>query len=199
MAMDPEKIFNGIENINIGNSPIPKLLIRIQPGNASATIDQIKLTWDKLTGGEEFAFSFVDQTLEAQYRNDQNLGRIISITTVLAMVIGSLGLYGLASLAMQNRIKEISIRKVLGATERSLLVLLARDYVVLIGIALLISVPITWYFMTTWMSAFEYKAGISIETFLMAGGLSLAVALLTISYEAIKAAWSQPARMLKYE
>lgn len=199
MAMDPEVILNGIENINVSNSPIPKLLIRLRPGNASGTLDQIRQTWDKLTGGEEFAFSFVDQTLAAQYRNDQNLGKIVSIATVLAIVIGSLGLYGLASLAMQNRIKEISIRKVLGATERSLLLLLSRDYVMLIGIALIVSVPITWYFMTTWMSTFEYKVSIGAGTFLMAGGVSLVIALLTISYEAIKAAWSQPAETLKYE
>lgn len=199
MAMDPEKILNGIENINVSNSPMPKLLIRLRPGNASATLDQIKQTWDKLTGGEEFAFSFVDQTLAAQYRNDQNLGKIVSVATLLAMIIGSLGLYGLASLAMQNRVKEISIRKVLGATERSLLLLLSRDYVMLIGIALIISVPITWYFMTNWMSTFEYKVGIGADTFLIAGGLSLLIALLTISYEAIKAAWSQPAKTLKYE
>lgn len=79
----------------------------------SATIDQIKIIWDELTGGEEFAFTFVDQALAAQYRNDQNLGKIVSIATLLAMIIGSLGLYALPSLAMQNRTKEISIRKVM--------------------------------------------------------------------------------------
>jgi len=77
--------------------------------------------------------------------------------------------------------------------------LLSRDYVMLIVIALVISVPITWYFMTTWMSTFEYKVGIGAGTFLLAGGVSLLIALLTISYEAIKAAWSQPAETLKYE
>jgi putative ABC transport system permease protein len=199
MAMDPEKILNGIENINVSNSPIPKLLIRLRPGNASETLDQIKQTWDKLTGGEEFGFSFVDQTLAMQYRNDQNLGKIVGIATLLAILIGSLGLYGLASLAMQNRIKEISIRKVLGATERSLLILLSRDYVMLILISLVLSVPITWYFMKNWLSTFEYKVDMGPETFLFAGGVSLVIALLTISYEAIKAAWSQPAETLKYE
>jgi putative ABC transport system permease protein len=199
IAMDPTMILDGIENINISNTPIPKLLIRLRPGNASAPLDQIKQTWDKLTGGEEFGFTFVDQTLAMQYRNDQNLGKIVGVATMLAILIGSLGLYGLASLAMQNRIKEISIRKVLGATERSLLILLSRDYVILIFISLVLSVPITWYFMKNWLSTFEYKVDIGPETFLMAGGLSLLIALLTISYEAIKAAWSQPAETLKYE
>ena len=199
MAMDPMILFAGVENTNTDNSPIPKLLIRLAPGNASATIDQIKAVWDKLTAGEEFVFSFVDQTLKAQYRNDQNLGNIVSIATLLAIVIGSLGLYGLASLAMQSRTKEISIRKVLGATEQSLLVLLSRDYIYLIVVSLILSVPVTWYIMSKWLTTFQYKVDIGPGIFLIAGGISLAIALLTISYQAIKTAWSQPAETLKYE
>jgi putative ABC transport system permease protein len=199
LAMDPMIVFSGIENINVGNSPIPKLVIRLKPGNAATTIEQIKGIWDKLTGGEEFSFSFVDQALAAQYRNDQNLGKIVSIATLLAILIGSLGLYGLASLAMQNRTKEISIRKVLGATEQSLLILLSKDYVYLIVISLLLSVPITWYLMTNWLSTFEYRIHMGVDVFLIAGGISLLIALLTISYQAIKTAWSQPAQTLKYE
>jgi putative ABC transport system permease protein len=199
LAMDPMITFSGSENVNTTNSPIPKLLIRLHPGNASETIDQIKAVWDKITGGEEFAFSFVDQAIDAQYRNDQNLGKIVSIATMLAIVIGSLGLYGLASLAMQNRTKEISIRKVLGATERSLLILLSKDYVFLIFVSLVISVPLTWYFINDWLASFEYRIKIGIDVFLVAGGISLCIAMLTISYQAIKTAWSQPADTLKYE
>jgi putative ABC transport system permease protein len=199
MAMDPLVVFSGIENINTDNSLIPKLIIRLRAGNAAAAIDQIKGVWDKLTGGEEFGFTFVDQALAAQYRNDQNLGKIVSIATLLAILIGSLGLYGLASLAMQNRIKEISIRKVLGATERSLLMLLSKDYVYLIFISLLLSVPVTWYLVSSWLSTFEYRIAIGPEAFLIAGGISLLIALVTISYQAIKTAWSQPAETLKCE
>lgn len=199
MVMEPEIILSGTENINIDNSPIPKLLIRLRPGNMSVAIDQVKQVWTKLTGGEEFAFTFVDQTLAAQYRGDQNLSKIISIATLLAMVIGSLGLYGLASLSMQNKTKEISIRKVLGATERSLLVLLSKEYVYLIGISLFLSVPITWYLMAQWLESFEYRVAIGWQVFAMAGGISLLIALFTISYQTIKTASAQPAETLKYE
>jgi putative ABC transport system permease protein len=199
IVQDPAIILPGIENININNTPVPKLHVRLSPGNMSGTIDEIKTVWDKLTGGEEFAFNFVDQALAAQYRNDQNLGKIVSVATALAMLIGSLGLYGLASLAMQNRVKEISIRKVMGATEQSLLVLLSKDYIFLIGISLFISVPITWYMMSNWLSSFEYKVGIGWEVFALSGGISLLIALITISYQAIKTAWSQPAETLTYE
>jgi len=199
MVMDPAIVLSGSENINFENSPIPKLLVRLSPGNMSATIDKIKVVWEKLTGGEEFVFNFVDERLAAQYRNDQNLGKIISIATLLAIVIGSLGLYGLASLAMQNRTKEISIRKVLGATEQSLLVLLSKEYILLVGISLILSVPVTWYLMNQWLQSFEYKVEIGFESFLVAGGISLLVALFTISYQTIKTASAQPAETLKYE
>lgn len=199
MAMDPATVLSGTENINIGNSPIPKLFIRLKPGNASETLATIEGVWDKLTGGEEFAFQFVNETLNAQYRSDQNLGKIVSLTTILAILIGSLGLYGLASLAMQNRTKEISIRKVLGASERSLLVLLSRDYILLILVSLVMSIPITWLLMKDWLSTFEYRINIGVGVFIISGGISLTIALVTISYEAIKTAWSQPAKTLKYE
>lgn len=199
MVMDPTITLSGSENINFDNSPIPKLVVRLTPGNMSATIDQIKGVWEKITGGEEFVFNFVDERLAAQYRNDQNLGKIISIATMLAIVIGSLGLYGLASLAMQNRTKEISIRKVLGATEQSLLVLLSKEYILLVGISLILSVPVTWYLMSQWLQSFEYRVEIGFESFLVAGSISLLIALLTISYQTIKTASAQPAETLKYE
>lgn len=199
MVQDPTIILSGTENINMDNNPVPKLMIRLKPDNMAATLDQVKESWDRLTGGEEFAFTFVDQAMDNQYRSDQNLGKIVSIATLLAMIIGSLGLYALASLAMQNRTKEISIRKVMGATEQSLLVLLSKDYVYLIAGSLFLSVPITWYLMNNWLQSFEYRVGVSWQVFALAGGLSLSVALLTISYQAIKTAWTRPAETLKYE
>jgi putative ABC transport system permease protein len=199
LVMDPTIALSGSENININNSPFPKLLVRLRPGNMEAAIDQVRTVWNTVSPGEEFTLSFVDQALEAQYRNDQNLGKIVSLATLLAIIIGSLGLYALASLAMQNKIKEISIRKVFGASERSLLALLSAEYIYLIGISLLISVPATVYFMTQWLKSFEFRISIGWEIFAMSGGISLLVALLAISYQAIRTAWSQPAKTLKYE
>jgi putative ABC transport system permease protein len=199
LVSDPVIVLQGIENINIDNSPIPKLIVRLKPGNMVAAIEQIKSVWEQSTNGEEFSFAFVDEALASQYRADQDLGKIIGIATILAIIIGSLGLYGLASLSMQNRIKEISIRKILGATENSLLLLLSKGYVKLIFISLLISVPFTWYFMREWLSSFEYRVSIGGWEFLIAGGISLIIALVAISHQAIKTAWSQPAETLKQD
>ena len=199
MVLDPMVLAPGIENIMIDNSPIPKLLLRLKPGNMMATINQVKSVWDKLTGGEEFVFNFVDEQLVQQYAREQNLGKIIRIATLLAILIGSLGLYGLASLAMQGRTKEIGIRKVLGATEKSLLVLLSKEYVMLVIICMLVSVPITWLFMRDWLSGFEYRVNVGVWVFLLSGCIALGIALLTISYQALRTAWTQPAETLKYE
>jgi putative ABC transport system permease protein len=199
MVQDAVIILAGSENINFENNPMPKLFVRLAPDNMQATLDQVKSVWDKLTNAAEFDFTFVDQALDAQYRSDQNLGKIVSLATLLAVIIGSLGLYALASLAMQNRTKEISIRKVLGATEQSLLVLLSRDYVMMILVSLLLSVPITWYLMSNWLQSFQYRVEVGWQVFAMAGGLSLLVALITISYQALKTAWTHPAETLKYE
>ncbi len=154
LVEDANIILSGVENINITSSPIPKLMIRLKPGNMAATIEQIKQGWNKFAGEEEFSLTFVDQAIARQYRSDENLGKIVSIASLLAILIGSLGLYALASLAMQNRTKEISIRKVMGASAPSLLLLLTKEYVYLIATCLLISVPLTWYLTKNWLSSF---------------------------------------------
>jgi putative ABC transport system permease protein len=162
-------------------------------------MDLVKNIWENVTSGEEFNYSFLDESLKAQYQNDQNLGRIVSIATILSIIIGSLGLYGLASLTMQSRVREISIRKVLGASEKSILILLSKDFVYLNLISLLVSIPMTLYLMKSWLSTFEYHVSISWNVFAMAGGIALVVASITISHQALKAAWTQPAETLKHE
>jgi len=199
MVEDPTVILKGIENINIDNSPLPKLIIRMKPGNMAVATEQIKQVWNKIAGEEEFSLTFIDQAMERQYRNDQNLGKIVSIASLLSALIGSLGLYALASLAMQNRIKEISIRKVMGASEQSLLVLLSKEYVFLIAVCLVVSIPVTWYLMKNWLSTFEYRIGISPDVFILAGAISLLIALATISFQTLKTVWTNPVKSLKYE
>jgi putative ABC transport system permease protein len=199
VVQDPAIALGGAENISINNSPIPKLFIRLQAGQVSQGIEAVKEVWTRLSGGEEFKFSFVDEDLASQYRSEQNLGRIVSVATVLAMVIGFLGLYGLASLNMQNRTREISIRKVMGASEGSLLGLLTREYALLVLLSFVLSVPPTVYLMQQWLSSFQYRVPVSFFTFMWAGAISLSVALLTILHQTLKTARSQPADVLKYE
>jgi putative ABC transport system permease protein len=189
----------GSENISINSSPLPKLFIRLAAGRVKEGVAAVEKVWAGLTEGEEFSFSFVDEDLAAQYRSEQNLGRIVRISTGLSVLIGFLGLYGLASLNMQTRTREISIRKVMGASERSLMALLTREYAILVVVSVVLSVPATVYFMNQWLTSFEYRVPVGPSTFLLAGVLSLAVALLTVLHQTIRTARSQPADVLKYE
>jgi putative ABC transport system permease protein len=181
------------------NSPIPKLFVRLNNTNITEALQSLEQGWRKVAGADSFTFSFIDERINAQYRSDHNLGRIITIATLLAILIGGMGLYGLSSLTLQNRVKEISIRKVLGATSRSILVLLSKDFLVMIAINLLISVPLTVYFMRQWLQNYEYKVTIDWTVFLVAGVISLLIGALTISYQTIKTARAQPAETLKAE
>ncbi len=188
---------SGMENINMGNSPIPKLMVRIKAGQLTAGIERMKTAWQKLNASEEFTFTFVDEALNQQYRNDQNLGKMVSLATALSILIGSLGLYALASLAMQTRIKEISIRKVMGASVNSLLVLLAKDYVTLVLVSLAFSIPLTVWTMKDWLSSFEYRITIGWGIFLMAGFSALCIALLAIGYQTLTTVSTEPAKTLR--
>ena len=123
----------------------------------------------------------------------------MSLATLLSILIGSLGLYALAALSMQNRTKEISIRKVMGATEKSLLLLLTRDYVLLILVSLVVSIPMTIVSMQNWLKTFEYRIQIGYPIFLIAGAISMTIALLAIGYHTLKTAWTDPAETLRYE
>lgn len=199
LVEDLELIRSGSENINVDNSPIPKLIVRLAPGSMAQTVESIHEVWDRISIGGEFALNFADEALARQYRSDQNLGRVISVAALLAILIGSLGLYGLASLAMQNRIKEIGIRKVMGATQGSLLYLLTREYVVLIIVCLVISIPVTLYWMQSWLAVFQYKVSIGWLSFGIAGFISLFIAAFAIGFQTLKAAATDPAKTLKYE
>jgi putative ABC transport system permease protein len=199
MSMNAAIPFSGSENVMMDNSPIPKLFVRLQAEKLTEGVVEIESTWKKLFGDEPFSFSFVDERIEAQYRADQNLARVINIGTVLAIFIGALGLYALASLAIQSRIKEVSIRKLLGATVSSLLILLSKDFLLLIFISIAVSVPITLYFMQEWLQSFEYRITISPATFVVAAIAALLVGLFAISTEAVRTAITKPAERLKEE
>ncbi len=199
MVRDASIIMSGVQNINIDASPVPKLLVRLKAGQVAGGIKRLEETWKKMNGEEEFVFSFVDEVLNRQYRSDQNLGRIVSIATLLAVIIGSLGLYALAALAMQSRVKEIGIRKVMGASEGSLLGLLSKDYVAMVMISLVLSVPLTLYAMKDWLSSFEYRITLGWEVFATAGVISMGIALVTIAWQTLRTASAQPADTLKHE
>lgn len=149
--------------------------------------------------GNPFSYFFMDELYANQYRQEGRLSTAFTIAGILAILISCLGLFALAAFSVQLRIKEIGIRKVMGASSRSIVQLVTKDFSLLVGIAILISFPIAWYVMQTWQMDFPYKSGLSPKSFLLAGGACLMVALLTVGIQALKAAWANPVESIKSE
>ena len=148
---------------------------------------------------DDFRVSFLDQTLAAQYKSEQTEQTIFSIFSLLAILIACIGLFGIASYSTIQRTKEISIRKVLGAMPGNIIVVLSKDFLILIVIASLIAFPIAWWAMYKWLQNFSYRIDISWWVFLLAASIAAMIAMLTISYQAIKAAFANPVKSLKTE
>lgn len=146
-----------------------------------------------------FNYEFVDQEYAKKFNNEQRTGQLVGLFTLLTIFISCLGLFGLASYMAENRIKEIGIRKVLGASVSSITTLLSKDFLKLVLISIILAVPISWYFMSKWLEDFTYRITISWWTFALAGFLALGIALLTVSYQAIKAAIANPVKSLRTE
>lgn len=199
LVMNGEIGFSGVTNLNIDTSPTPKMMIRLKQNSIQDGLAEVSSIWEDVYAGEPYSYDFVDEVLRAQYEEEQNLGTIVSIATGLAIVIACLGLFGLASLNMNSRKKEVSVRKVLGASIGNIMLILSKSYIVLIGIALMLSVPFSYYFISDWMNRFEYRITIGFGPYVLAGLITVIVALGTISYQCIKVAITNPARSLANE
>ena len=171
----------------------------VDPAQMKEAIAATQETYESIFPGNPFTYSFMDEKFAAQYDQEAQLSLTFSIAGILAILISCLGLFGLAAYAVQQRLKEIGIRKVMGASTESLLNLISKDFVILVFLAMLFAFPLAWYAMNSWQAGFPYKAGLSLWTFSSAGALTLVVALLTVGFQALKAAWANPAETLKSE
>ncbi len=162
-------------------------------------ISKITPVFKKYNPGSPFDFKFVDDEYARKFSDEQRVGDIATIFAVLAIFISSLGLFGMARLVAEQRIKEIGVRKVLGATVFNLWQLLSKDFVVLVIIALLIASPTAFFFMHKWLLAYQYHTDIAWWIFAAAGLGVMALTLLTVSYQSIKAALANPVKSLKSE
>jgi putative ABC transport system permease protein len=175
-----------------------RVAIRIAPGNAAKAIDKLEGIWKKYSGSP-FEYTFLDQDIDAMFRSEQRMSRIIFIFATLTIVIACLGLFGLATYTGEQRSKEISIRKVLGASLAQVVGLLIRDFAVLIGIAFVIAAPLGWYLMNSWLQEFAYRIQVDWWMVLIAGLAAFSVAILTIGYQSLRTARENPVNALKNE
>jgi putative ABC transport system permease protein len=176
------------------------LVVRFDKGtSASDAVASIESQWKNISPNEMFQYNFLDEDFDALYRSEQRLGKIFYLFTGIAIFIASLGLFGLAAFIAEQRTKEIGIRKSLGASVFSISTLLSREFVKYVAFALLIAIYPAYYIMSNWLEGFEYRVDISPVVFIVSGFAALSIAMLTVSYQAIKAAKVNPVESLKYE
>ncbi|GAB3905141.1 ABC transporter permease [Larkinella knui] len=176
-----------------------RLGIRISGSNPQQTVQRIRNVWEKLYPDAVFEYEFLDEQLAQFYETENLLFRLVNTFAGIAILICGLGLYGLVSLVVVQRTKEIGVRKVLGASVASIVALLSKDFLKLVLIAMVIASPIAGYAMSQWLKDFAYKIDLSWWMFALAGGLAVLVALLTVSFQSIKAALANPVKSLRSE
>ncbi len=182
------------------SSSFPQFVsVRIRPDDTPATLAFLKKQWEAFFPRAPFEYSFLDQDFDALHRADQRLGKIFSVFSSLAILIACIGLFSLSAFTAEQRTKEIGIRKVLGASVSGIIGLLSKDFVKLVLIANLLAWPVAWFAMNKWLQTFAYRIEIAWWIFLLAGGLALVIALLTVGTQAIKAALVNPVEALRYE
>jgi putative ABC transport system permease protein len=185
-------IFNPIGNVGY-------ISTKIDAQNVDKTLTVIKETWKEFFPEVPFEYNFVDDIFNAQYQSEQQFGKIFGFFTILAILISCLGLFGLISFSFSRRTKEIGIRKVLGASLKSVVLLLTKELLLLVLIANIIAWPVIWYLMNQWLQNFAYRIDMSWWIFAIAGSFALLIALITVSWQAIRAATANPVESLRYE
>ncbi|WP_266368345.1 ABC transporter permease [Tellurirhabdus rosea] len=199
LMVRPDSVYEHIENLMFMSSPSPDLSIRVAAGSLADRTALLGRLWKRVAPNEPFSYTFLDEDLQRQYRAEQRLGRIVTIASGLSILIACLGLFGLATLAVARRTKEIGVRKVLGASVPSLVLLLAKDFLKLVGVAIVIASPLAWYAMNRWLQDFEYRVAIQWWVFALAGVVAVLVAFLTVSFQSVKAAFMNPVTSLRAE
>lgn len=182
----------------LGNST-GSMAIKLRADDFSNALAGIETLWKKMAPGQIFSFRFMDDAFNATYQAEQRLGHIFMIFTLLSIIIACLGLFGLAAFNAMKRTKEIGIRKVLGASVGQITYRLSIDFLKLVGISILVSLPIGWFAMNKWLEDFSYRIEIGVWVFVLAALLAVAISIITVSYQSIKAAIVNPVKSLRTE
>jgi putative ABC transport system permease protein len=176
-----------------------EIAVRIKSGDIPGTLDFLRNKWQEYDPGRPFDYYFLDSNFDAQYQGDERLNKIISYFTILAVFVACLGLYGMASFMAEQRFKEIGIRKTLGASVASIVILMNKEVTKLIIIANFIAIPVAYYVLNHWLESFAYRTGISVFTFVLSAVIVLGIGYATIAYQSIKAALINPVDAIRAE
>jgi len=175
------------------------VFVRMVPGRTPEALQVLADSWKQINPNRSFRLRFFDEEIDNLYHSEKELGRFINILSVLAVFISCLGLFGLVSYATEQRTKEIGIRKVLGASRIGIQILLSKEFLKWVLLANVIAWPISYFILQKWLQNFSYRTSIGIGDFVFAGGLVFAVAMMTVSYQSLRAASADPVKSLRYE
>lgn len=175
------------------------MAVKLNAGDFSSAIAGIESIWNKMAPGQPFSYRFLDDAFNTTYEAEQKLGRIFMVFTILSILIACLGLFGLAAFNAQKRTKEIGIRKVLGASIGQITYRLTTDFLKMVGVAIIIALPVGWFAMNKWLEDFSYRIDIPWWVFALSAFLAVGVAILTVSYQSIRAAIVNPVKSLRTE
>lgn len=175
------------------------LVLRIAPTDVQETLAYLERTWNEFVPNRPFSYFFLDSDLDALYKAEETLGKVAIAFSILAILVACLGLFGLASFMTEQRTKEIGVRKTMGAGIPSIVLLLSKDFVRLVLFAFIVAAPVSYLALDSWMSNFAYRTDLNLVLFLLAGALALLIALLTVSYQTVRAALTNPVHALRCE
>ena len=189
-----------IEPLVITQTDWPSMLtIEAEPGRGADALAVLRQAWDRFSPNYPLSYAFLSDDLEALYSEDQRTGRLLSFFAYVAIFVSCLGIFGLSAFAAARRMREISIRKILGASGRQLLGLLLKDFTLPLALAFVIAIPLAWLFMSRWLGTFAYHTTISWTVFALAGGAAILLAIITVSYQSLRAILLNPADHLRKE
>jgi putative ABC transport system permease protein len=173
--------------------------IKVETANIEQSVAHIKSSWEKAFPGNPFEYFFLDEFFNRQYENERKFGKLFTTFSALAVIVGCLGLFGLSAYTAIQRTKEIGIRKALGSTSEGIFILLSKEYAKLVLLSALVASPVVWYFMQQWIEAFPYRVSISGDIFFIAAMTVFLIAIITVSYQTLRAARTNPVDSLRYE
>lgn len=194
-----EKVAPMTMHILPATGSVEYIFVRVKPENLSNAIQTIEKTWKSINPKAVAAASFLDENTQSEYKKEERFSKIIIGGAILAILISCMGLFALALLIMNQRFKEIGVRKVLGAKVSTIVLLLSKDFAVIIGIAFLIAAPIAWWLMSSWLDDFAYRIQLNAGILILGGVLVLLVALLTVVSQSLRAALMNPVKSLRSE
>ncbi len=199
LSINPAPILSNAENVEAQYISQPRVSVHLEAATMSDNIAILKNTWEKINPSQAFEFTFLNESLAVQYKNEQRSKTIVNIASILSIFIACIGLFGLATLTVARRTAEIGIRKVMGASVMNIIAMISKDFIKLVLIATLLAFPIAWWAMHQWLQDFAYSITLSWWIFLLAGIIVIGITLITVSFQSIKASMANPVDSLRTE